>query len=461
MALQAETLRYLARTRQVIRPNCVYVAAVRTPWGDADTLRERRLPPGRSGDRDAARRDQRERLFAAMVASCAEKGYEATSVEDLLRASGVSRATFYEQFDDKVSCFRAAEEEILAGAISAVAEELGDEGGDPEGRPRAALEAFVRVVVDQPAAARMCLVESYAAGETGIEPVRRAIDWIVLLARDAAEQLPGRAEMPPEVLRGIIGGMYQVVYGRLFQQEEEKLPDLVPALWDWAMSYPTPNRPLRRPGRLIVARPVPSAPPFASYSPEQRIIRGFAAAVANKGFPATTIADIASAASISQTTFYEHFDGKAEATRAALDSSGAQLLAAVMPAVRRADDWRVGLRIGFEEVCGFFAAEPAFAALRMVEVYGAGPEAIACRDATGMQIVSTLLEPALKDGDDANDLRVEASTGAILAIFFEAIRKGQTAELPRLAPVLTYIALAPFIPAEEAAEVATSRGRGH
>ena len=43
-----------------------------------------------------------------------------------------------------------------------------------------------------------------------------------------------------------------------------------------------------------------------------------------------------------------------------------------MPAVRRAKDWRIGLRIGFEEVCGFFAAEPAFAALRMVEVYGAG-----------------------------------------------------------------------------------------
>ena len=67
---------------------------LQTPWGDADTLRDRRLPPGRSGDRDAARRDQRERLFAALVASCDEKGYDATSVEDLLRTSGVSRATF-------------------------------------------------------------------------------------------------------------------------------------------------------------------------------------------------------------------------------------------------------------------------------------------------------------------------------------------------------------------------------
>jgi AcrR family transcriptional regulator len=457
----AETLRYLLRTNRTILGNAVYRRAiVQTPWGDANTLRERRLPPGRSGDRDAARRDQRERLLAAMVATCAEKGYEATSVEDLLRASGISRATFYEQFDDKLSCFRAAEEEILAGAISAIAEELGRGEGDADRRPRAALEAFVRVVVAQPAAARICLVESYAAGEAGIEPVRRAIDWIVLLARDAAEQMPGRGAMPPELLRGIVGGIYQVVYGRLFARREAELPDLVPALWDWAMSFTTPPQPLRRAGRLIVARPVPPAPPFASYSPEQRIIRGFAAAVARKGFPATTIADIAGAASISQTTFYEHFDGKAEAMRAALDSSGAQLLAAVMPAVRRAEDWRAGLRIGFEEVCGFFAAEPDFASLRMVGVYGAGPEAISCRDATGFQIVSTLVGPAARDGIEPSDLMIEASTGAITGIFFEAIRKGRTAELPRLAPILTYIALAPFIPAEQACEVAISRGRG-
>ncbi len=119
--------------------------------------------------------------------------------------------------------------------------------------------------------------------------------------------------MPAELLRGIIGGLYQVIYGRLRERREAELPDLVPGLWEWTMSFPPPPRPLRRPGRLIVSRPIPTAPPFASYSAEQRIIRGFAVAVAAKGYPATTIADIAAAASISQTTFYEHFDGKAEA----------------------------------------------------------------------------------------------------------------------------------------------------
>jgi AcrR family transcriptional regulator len=52
-------------------------------------------------------RNQRERLFAAMVASTASKGYPATTVADLIALAGVSRATFYEHFDDKAHCFRA------------------------------------------------------------------------------------------------------------------------------------------------------------------------------------------------------------------------------------------------------------------------------------------------------------------------------------------------------------------
>src|ERR1700753_370377 len=112
---------------------------LQTPLGDADTLRDRRLPPGRSGDRDAARRDQRERLFAALVASCDEKGYDATSVEDLLRTSGVSRATFYEQFDDKLACFRAAQDEMVTAGIAAIADQL-DRAGHPDDPPREAVQ---------------------------------------------------------------------------------------------------------------------------------------------------------------------------------------------------------------------------------------------------------------------------------------------------------------------------------
>ena len=82
----------------------------RTPWGDASTLRDRKLRPGRRLPAEEVARNQRERLFAALVAVVAEKGYEATRVEDLLELSGVSRSAFYEHFNDKQDCLLAAVE---------------------------------------------------------------------------------------------------------------------------------------------------------------------------------------------------------------------------------------------------------------------------------------------------------------------------------------------------------------
>ena len=73
---------------------------VRTPWGDAASLRERKLRPGRGTPRDLAERNQRERLFGAMVAAVDEKGYEAATVADVVRISGVSRSAFSRHFDD-------------------------------------------------------------------------------------------------------------------------------------------------------------------------------------------------------------------------------------------------------------------------------------------------------------------------------------------------------------------------
>src|SRR5215207_712899 len=97
---------------------------VETPWGDAASLRERKLRPGRGTPRQEAERNQRERLFAAMVATVAEKGYEATTVADLVKLSGVSRSAFYKHFEDKQGCFLAAIEAMVEPTFAKLA---GDE----------------------------------------------------------------------------------------------------------------------------------------------------------------------------------------------------------------------------------------------------------------------------------------------------------------------------------------------
>src|SRR6478609_3320966 len=148
----------------------------RTPWGDAAELRDRKLRPGRGTPREEAERNQRERLFAAMVATVAEKGYEATTVADLVELSGVSRSAFYKHFSDKQNCFLAAIEALIGPALERASEALtpGDEGpSDPE-RTRTVFEDLIRGIAAQPAAAAMCLVEVYAGGPEAVAILDRA-----------------------------------------------------------------------------------------------------------------------------------------------------------------------------------------------------------------------------------------------------------------------------------------------
>ncbi len=393
-----------------------------------------------------------------MVASCAERGYEASSVADLLELSGISSKTFYQHFKDKQDCFRAAVEEVVEGTLMLIGSRL-DQGESTEQRARSAFEAFVKLVVAQPAAARMVLLESYAAGEPGVAPVRRAFEEIAELGRGAFDQIPGHEGTPLELARAIVGGFYQVVFNRLQSGREGELPELVPELWDWAMNYEPPPQPLRPVRRRRTIREVPRMPPFAALSREQQIIRGFAAAVAEHGYGNTTIATIAATASISQHSFYEYFEGKADALEAALDSSGAQMIAASLPAARRADSWRSAVRIALGASCDFLATEPAFARLRAVEVYAAGPEGIAARDRSGTDLLGVLLGPAYEDAPEVPEIVAEAILGAVYGVLYEQVRGKGPESLPEIAPLVTYLALAPFLGAAEACAVANGDGQ--
>lgn len=417
---------------------------LQTPWGDADALRHQRAA---AGGREAARREQRRRLFAAMVASCERKGYEATTVADLLEISGVSRGTFYAYFDDKLDCFCAAEKELIELTFAAATGAQGRQGFD----------GLLDFLASQPAAARMAFVQPYAAGERALEPLlvtsRKAIETM----RQMLERMPGKAGAPEGLARAIVGGFYLILYRRLEERREAELRDLAPAMWEWAMGYAPPPRPLKPNGRRRPPAPVEALPPIAVYSPEQRIIRAFAAAVAEKGYPATTIADVCATAGISQTTFYLHFADKRDLIAATLDSGRAQMLAVAMPAARRAPDWRQAVRAAAQAICAFFASEPAFARVGMVDLYSAGSELVASRDQAGIDLLRVLLAPAF-DGGEVPDLFAEATVGAIIGVLYDRVLRGGPAGVLDAAPLITYLVLSPLIGTEEACEVAVSPG---
>ncbi len=64
----------------------------------------------------------------------------------------------------------------------------------------------------------------------------------------------------------------------------------------------------------------------------RRVLAGLAASVGERGYAATTIADIVAAAGVSRTTFYAHFEDK-EAAFVALYEAGAELVLGVIAEV--------------------------------------------------------------------------------------------------------------------------------
>jgi AcrR family transcriptional regulator len=425
-------------------------AMVRTPWGDAAQLRDKKLRPGRGTPRKEAERNQRERLFAAMVATVAEKGYEATTVADVVKLSGVSRSAFYRHYDDKQACFLAAVEAMIEPAL----QRIGSDESAPAGieRARQAFASLVELIVSQPAASKMCIVEIYAAGSEGAALIDRSMESATALAARLLQQVPEREGLPIELVRALVGGIQKVIHKRLYRGQEQELLELVPQLWDWLFSYPVPPGPLRATRRRVV-KAVPFAERQAQSSPPERVLRALAAVVAEKGYPDTTVAEIVERASTSQRTFYEHFDNKEDAIVAALDSGSAHMLAAALPAFRRAPDWPHAVHDTQEAMFAFGAEEPEYARLGGVEMYAAGKRALDQREVVteGME---GLLAPGYELKPDTPPIAAEAIGGALYSLLYDHVNKKGPETLPDLVPTLVYVTLAPFLGGEAAYEVA-------
>jgi AcrR family transcriptional regulator len=425
----------------------------KTPWGDTDSLRERKLRPGQRLPAEDVARNQRQRLFGAMVAVVAEKGYAATRVADLLEISGVSRSAFYEHFKDKQECMLAAVASLRDPTVEAIAK--ASQAPPGEGRAREQFTAFIELLVDQAAAARMCFVEVFAAGPEAIAEIDRDTEAFQGLIDETLDGIADHEKMPPEVVRAILGGLRKVIHTRLYRGDEEELLELAPQMWDWGFSYLPPPQPLRRPR----VRPPAAPPQVEGYDPAERILRALAAVVAEKGYPSTTVNDIASRASISLSTFYGHFADREEAMLAAADSGSSQMLAATLPAFRRAPDWAHAVRGAFGAMFAFCAAEPAYTTLGAIDVYAAGKRALEQRDQV-MQGMEALLVPGYEREPNAPPIAAEAIGGAIYSMIYDQIKRGGAESLQEIAPLAAYVTLAPFIGAHEACIIATGDGRG-
>lgn len=426
---------------------------VLTPWGDSRSLRERRLQPVRGAPQAEVEKNQRERLFAALVASMAERGYGATTVADLVELSGVSSRSFYDLFGDMQGCAKALVEELLRMAQGQL--DAGESVKDLEVEGRRLFVAFATLIAAQPAAARVLLLEVFAAGPEVLESVERAITRYERRMRKRYEATPEREGMPDQIVDAIVGGVLEVARTRLRLGRAEEMPALGEDVIALALSYRPPPEPLR----LGVRQKGVARESLEAADHSERAIRSLAVLCADQGYRATTVDDVVKLASMSSRTFYAHFSGKEDLMGAAIDSACAQCIAAAMPAFSRHAEWPAGIRAGMGAMLGFLASRPALARLLMVEVYMAGDFAIERRN-RGVAPLGLLLENNTTEWQLMPRIVYELIAGGAARLIYREIARAGTQGLPGLAPILTYLTLSPFLGPEDAAAVANGDGGG-
>jgi len=195
---------------------------------------------------------------------------------------------------------------------------------------------------------------------------------------------------------------------------------------------------------------------FVVHNQRERILDAVTNLTAANGYGGLTVEDIASEAAISLQAFYEHFESKEDAFLVAYELGHAKGLDIVERAFASAPDWRSGVRDGLSNLTEYLASEPSFARLALMGTSIATPRAIKLSD-RGLSAYAQLLAPGLEEVSKNKRppaIVIDAIAGGLQEIFLHHAVHGRLSELPELAPDATYIALAPFIGAQEAARVA-------
>jgi len=168
---------------------------------------------------------QRTRLLGAVGREVAEKGYNAATIDDIVRAAGVSKQTFYEHFADKLDCFLAAYE----AASDELFEHVRAAQDGPEEwveRTRAGIRAYLRWLAAEPALARVFLIEIAAAGPEALERRERMRDRYA----ERLRELQVSDGVPDEIFHAVVAAADDLVVRRL--RAGHDLRELEPVLAD-------------------------------------------------------------------------------------------------------------------------------------------------------------------------------------------------------------------------------------
>lgn len=396
--------------------------------------------PGRSATEVASH--QCARINSAMVELVAERSYDAVTMRELTHLAGVSTRTFYRHYTSKEDCFLRTHDLIVRRLLRSLASaQIGV--NDWHSRARLALQAFLGELAADPRAARVLLVEAYAAGPAALEQARRASRMFGSRVGESLGQAPDEIMVPPPVVEGIVAGLTSVVRTRLLASRVEELSDLNDRLLDWALNYDTTHTSASRTLETSLP-PVPSsnvrqeedcaaARPTGDFALLLSAATKLAAAL---GVSGVTVPRVVTAAGVARRGFYAHFESADDCLAVVLELQVDQALARAKGVRALSSTWAEGTCQAIVTLCSEIVNSRALTDICTDWPVRAGASGVRCRERLGREI-SSLLTDGAPPASRIDELTAEATVGAVLGALHR-----QTPHVPAAVP---YLALVPAI----------------
>ena len=202
-------------------------------------------------------------------------------------------------------------------------------------------------------------------------------------------------------------------------------------------------------------------PEVIARSQRERLLEAAIRVVAEKGYAATTVADLTRQAGISRTTFYAMFDDKEGCFLAAYDGIVDALVRRVAAAYEGEGEWPQRARAGLAALLEALAEEPEVARLALVDVGSAGPAAQR-RFRAAMQRLTPFFDEGRDFAPGGRNLPANTSRmaiGAVTGLIVDELTEERAEDLPELLSDVLFATLVPYIGPDAAAREVGEKSR--
>jgi len=378
-------------------------------------------------------------------------GWRKVRVREVVRSAGVSTASFYQHFANADECFASVLDSAVGRLLGGIASDTSARCGWRQAVRGTVEELLGRFGSDQEAA-QVALIDSFAAGPSTRKRVGITATTLEGLLGECFLAAPDKVSVPRHLVAGMTGGLMRVLRTTVAAGRGAELPRLSGPLADWLLRLPDseiltlpavdPSPGARRASADLLSQ-IRSDPADNRRRLQQTVIR----LAAENGLGNVKASEARRDAGVSKRQFDQLFAGVDDCFLEGIDNLVESVAIEANRAV--ASNWTRKSHRSIATLCSYAADNRRLARVAFLEILTPGRDGLLRRE----QLIgraATALQRTIPPEERPSLLTAEASVAAAWHVAQADVYAGRTRTLPSVAPLLSYLVLAPIVGAKPA-----------